>query len=99
MSHHPGVQLSFQAGRNTQRIPQESADPDHYKTDSVECIDAIRAALGKEGFIAYCRGQILRYAWRFGKKDAEHIEAQKIEVYAVWLHDATADTPLRKGMK
>ena len=39
--------------------------PKHYQSDSgVECIDAIRAALGKEGFIAYCKGNAIKYTWR-----------------------------------
>jgi len=39
--------------------------PPHYQSDNgIECIDAIRAALGKEGFIAYCRGNAMKYIWR-----------------------------------
>ena len=38
--------------------------PPHYNAGAIECIDAIRAALGREGFIAYCRGNALKYAWR-----------------------------------
>lgn len=38
--------------------------PPHYTRGSVECIDAIRSALGDEAFVAYCRGNVLKYAWR-----------------------------------
>ena len=39
--------------------------PPHYQSDNgIECIDAIRAALGREGFIAYCRGSAIKYLWR-----------------------------------
>ena len=39
--------------------------PPHYQSDSgIECIDAIRAALGSAGFIAYCRGNAMKYVWR-----------------------------------
>ena len=39
--------------------------PPHYQSDNgIECIDAIRAALGREGFIAYCRGNAIKYLWR-----------------------------------
>ena len=39
--------------------------PPHYQSDNgIECIDAIRSALGKEGFIAYCRGNAMKYTWR-----------------------------------
>ena len=48
--------------------------PEHYQSeDGIECIDAIRAALGKDGFISHCRGTAIKYAWRSGKK-ANHAE-------------------------
>lgn len=40
------------------------ASPQHYTAGSIECIDAIHAALGDEGFLAYCRGNALKYVWR-----------------------------------
>jgi hypothetical protein len=45
-------------------------NPSHYaETDNgIECIDAIRAALGREQFIGFLRGQIIKYTWRIGKK-------------------------------
>lgn len=46
--------------------------PPHYQSDNgIECIDAIRAALGKEGFIAYCRGNVIKYQWRLKSNPAE----------------------------
>ena len=43
--------------------------PPHYQSDSgIECIDAIRAALGSAGFIAYCRGNAMKYVWRCNEK-------------------------------
>lgn len=42
--------------------------PAHYRAGDIECIDAIRAALGREGFIAYCRGNAMKYLWRAGLK-------------------------------
>jgi len=48
--------------------PQPQADavnhPPHYTAGEIECIDAIRAALGREGFLAYCRGNAIKYLWR-----------------------------------
>ena len=39
--------------------------PPHYQSESgIECIDAIRAALGDDGFVAYCRGNAMKYTWR-----------------------------------
>jgi hypothetical protein len=31
---------------------------------SIECIDAIRAALTPEEFRGFCKGNILKYVWR-----------------------------------
>lgn len=38
--------------------------PLYYTAGSIECIDAMREALGLEGFVAYCRGAAIKYAWR-----------------------------------
>jgi hypothetical protein len=51
--------------------------PEHYQSDSgIECIDAIRAALGHDGFIAYCRGNTIKYNWRSDSK-GKHAEDLK----------------------
>ena len=42
--------------------------PDHYQ-GKVECIDAIEAALGVDGFIAHCRGTAMKYIYRAGRKN------------------------------
>ena len=74
----------------------ESADPAHYKTSSIECIDAMRAMLGDEAFAGYLRGTIFKYNWRLGKKDESTVEVEKIAVYARWLHDTLAGRELSK---
>ena len=43
--------------------------PKHYTQDNcIECIDAIRAALGS-GFKEYLQGNILKYIWRHKYKN------------------------------
>lgn len=42
--------------------------PPHYTAGSIECIDAIRAALGDEAFIGHCRATAIKYLWRTGRK-------------------------------
>jgi len=45
--------------------PDMVNSPPHYQSENgIECIDAIIAALGKEGAIAYCRGNVIKYSWR-----------------------------------
>ncbi len=41
--------------------------PPHYQ-GKVECIDAIEAALGDDGFVACCRGNAMKYIYRAGRK-------------------------------
>ena len=43
-------------------------NPRHYRLEGEETIDRIRAALGAEGFVAYCRGSAMKYRARAGHK-------------------------------
>lgn len=59
--------------------------PAHYDSDvGIECIDAIRAALGEDGFRTFCRGQVLKYTWRAGTKhsDTREQDMSKAKFYA-----------------
>tara|TARA_R110000868_G_scaffold55541_9_gene172739 strand:+ start:600 stop:878 length:279 start_codon:yes stop_codon:yes gene_type:complete len=43
--------------------------PPHYTHSDIECIDAIRAALGTEmNFMCYCQGTAIKYLWRYRHK-------------------------------
>lgn len=44
-------------------------NPDHYRTGDVECVDAIQSALGLDGFLKYCTGNVLKYVWRWKHKN------------------------------
>lgn len=55
--------------------------PPHYQ-GKVECIDAIEAALGPEGFVAYCRGNALKYSFRAGRKGDAAQDIHKALWYA-----------------
>ncbi len=43
--------------------------PSHYTFGEVECIDALKASLGSEGFKGYCRGACIKYLWRVDHKN------------------------------
>lgn len=43
--------------------------PSHYTQGGIECIEAIKASLGAEGFQAYCKGNIEKYLWRYEFKN------------------------------
>lgn len=46
----------------------DPVNPDHYK-GSVECIDALIAALGVQGALDYCVGNVIKYSWRHRNKN------------------------------
>lgn len=62
--------------------------PSHYAGNGgIECIDAIRASMSTEEFCGYCKGNVLKYAWRYaGKNGVEDLE--KAKVYLNWLIEA-----------
>lgn len=57
--------------------------PAHYTQGGIECIDAIRAALGS-GFSAYCAGNVIKYIWRFRFKNGIE-DLRKAAVYLQWM--------------
>jgi len=66
--------------------------PAHYTAGNIECIDAIREALGPEGFIDYCRGCAIKYAWRAGLKGPL---AEDLDKGSWYLNRAAVDS--KKG--
>ncbi len=54
--------------------------PDHYQ-GKVECIDAIEAALGDDGFVAHCRGTAMKYLYRAGRKGESVEDLRKAAWY------------------
>ena len=66
--------------------------PPHYTYADIECIEAIRAALGPEGFAAFCRGNIIKYNWRCDHKAG----VQDVEK-AGWYLDKLIDTMRTKA--
>ena len=54
--------------------------PFHYNQGEIECIDAIKEALGPEGFNAYLRGNAMKYIWRCSHKGKELEDIKK----AIW---------------
>jgi len=68
----------------TRYVSEDSlvSHPSHYKSeDDIECIDAIRAMLGHDGFIAFCRGSTFKYVWRLLGKNDPVQNAQKAQQF------------------
>lgn len=59
--------------------------PGHYTEGAVECIDAIRSALG-DGFVPYCVGNVMKYVWRYRMKGGVE-DLKKAMAYLAWAVD------------
>ena len=58
--------------------------PEHYTKGGVECIEAIKASMSCEAFCGYCKGNILKYIWRYEDKGQAE-DLKKAKVYLDWL--------------
>lgn len=76
-----------EAKLNAKATSNTIESPSHYTHGEIECIDGIRAALGREGFIAFLRGQVIRYQWRIGHKENDAQDAGKARWYAAKLEE------------
>ena len=61
--------------------------PEHYTAGEIECIDAIRASMGLEGFANYCKGNVIKYVWRWETKGGIQ-DLMKAQVYLAWMVEA-----------
>lgn len=43
--------------------------PSHYTQGSIECIDAMLSAYGKEAVMNFCQCNAFKYLWRFNRKN------------------------------
>ena len=77
------------AERNDEVEPTNDAvqHPSHYTQGGIECIDAIRASMTADGFCDYCKGNIIKYIWRWRDKGGAE-DLRKASVYLDWLINA-----------
>ena len=68
--------------------------PSHYTQGGIECIDAIRASMTADGFCDYCKGNIIKYIWRWRDKGGVE-DLKKAQVYLSWLIEAVDDDTTR----
>lgn len=82
---------SEQINTTDSSIENEVHNPEHYKIDglNIEVVDVIRAVLTDEEFKGWCKGNILKYLMRAGKKDKskEKQDFAKAGVFISWLTD------------
>ena len=75
--------------RNDEVEPTNDAvqHPSHYTQGGIECIEAIRASMTADGFCDYCKGNIIKYIWRWRDKGGVE-DLKKASVYLDWLINA-----------
>jgi hypothetical protein len=65
--------------------------PPHYRQGGIECIDAIRAALTPEEFRGFCKGNVIKYAWRERHKGGD-ADLSKAGDYLDYIKQAKEET-------
>lgn len=58
--------------------------PSHYTSGGIECIKAIEASMSAEEFQGYCKGNCIKYIWRYRQKNGVE-DLRKAKVYLNWL--------------
>ena len=82
--------------RNDEVEPTNDAvqHPSHYTQGGIECIEAIRSSMTADGFCDYCKGNIIKYIWRWRDKGGIE-DLKKAQVYLGWLIEAVDDDSTR----
>lgn len=57
----------------------------HYKQGNIECIDAIKASMTPEEFRGFCKGNVMKYLWRYQHKGGIN-DIEKAFDYLRWLY-------------
>ena len=65
--------------------------PKHYTLGKVECLDAIKAALGP-GYKYYLQGAIMKYIWRYEHKGNPAEDLAKAQFYLARLQYEIGET-------
>ena len=65
-------------------------NPEHYTEGDIECIDAIEASMSPTEFQGYCKGNALKYLWRYRHKNGLE-DLRKAEVYLKWLTESLGE--------
>lgn len=72
--------------QNEKETTQQDAvvHPSHYCQGGIECIKAIEASMTPEEFQGYCKGNVIKYLWRWREKNGLE-DLKKAQVYLGWM--------------
>lgn len=83
---HVDVNKLYDPMSNEKETTQQDAvvHPSHYCQGGIECIKAIEASMTPEEFQGYCKGNVIKYCWRFREKNGLE-DLKKAQVYLGWM--------------
>lgn len=88
-AYEPGERIAIKQDK-----PQEQTDnvnrPAHYTAGGIETIEFIKAKLSRQGFIDYCRGNVIKYVTRAPMKGGKEDLLKAIR-YLEWAVEAWED--------
>ena len=78
--------MTEQRAKEIEKIATESRKnminhPPYYTKGEIECIDAMRASCTREQFEGYLKCVVIKYLWRFEKKDSRVKDLKKAQWY------------------
>lgn len=65
--------------------------PSHYTKGGIECIAAIRASMTKAAFAGFCKGNVMKYVFRYENKGGVE-DLKKARVYLDWMIETEKET-------
>lgn len=80
---------NFDLTREDAEKREEVASPPSHYDGAVQPIELMQAQMSPEAFMGFLRGNIIKYAARFGRKGKSIDDAKKIRQYAEWLVQMT----------
>lgn len=80
------------------KVEYSPINPSHYQVAGIpEAIDIMKHLMTQEQFKGFLWGNIIKYAYRYGRKGDEHDTAGKIEWYANRLKEVCAEEKKEQG--
>ena len=82
--HYPQDYICPHRAIEAESAPDNVNHPGHYCQGGIECIKAIEASMTPEEFQGYCKGNVMKYVWRFREKNGLE-DLKKAQVYLGWM--------------
>lgn len=61
------------------------ANVSYYKQGKIECIDAIKESMSRTSFQGFCKGNVMKYLWRYRYHGTPLSDLKKARDYLNWM--------------